>query len=109
MAKSVKVTYKGDTYVLCYDREIVGQMTDAGFSPDQLCVNPAKQIPLLVKGAFCKNHPDVSAETIDALYDSLKDKTGFVSKLSEVVAETYISLFADPDEKEGNAEWEATF
>ena len=110
MGKSIKITYKGETYTLGYTRAIIGYMEDEyGFDPTKLERMPQKQIPVLVRGAFMLNHGDVPVETVDEIYDSLVDKLPFIGKLSEMCAETYKSLFADPETNEGNAIWEATF
>lgn len=94
----------GNKYTLEYSKNTIVSMEKAGFSIEKFTDSPVLMTTLLVQGAFAKNHPRAKNETIDKIYNSLKDKEGFLTKLVEMYVEQTDAL-AD----EGEAEWEANF
>ncbi len=94
----------GNKYVLEYSKNTILSMEKAGFSLDKYPDQPVLMTTLLVQGAFAKNHARTKNETIDKIYNSLKDKEIFLKKLVEMYVEQTDTL-AD----EGEAEWEANF
>ena len=94
----------GNKYRLEYTKSTIIRMEKSGFSLDDFDKSPVTMTTMLVKGAFMANHPNTKDETIDKIYDSLKDKGTFLSKLIEMYAEHAEKLVA-----EGNAEWEANW
>ena len=94
----------GNKYNLEYSKNTIVSMEKAGFNLDRFVEQPVLMTTLLVQGAFAKNHPRTKNETIEKIYNSLKDKENFLKKLVEMYVEQTDTL-AD----EGNAEWEANF
>lgn len=94
----------GNKYVLEYSKNTILSMERAGFSLEKYSEQPVFMTTLLVQGAFAKNHARTKNETIDKIYNSLKDKETFLKKLVEMYVEQTDTL-AD----EGEAEWEANF
>lgn len=94
----------GNKYILEYSKNTILAMEKAGFSIDKFEDSPVLMTTLLVQGAFAKNHARTKNETIDKIYNSLKDKENFLKKLVEMYVEQTDTL-AD----EGEAEWEANF
>ena len=94
----------GNKYTLEYTKNTILRMEKAGFSLDDFDRTPVTQVSLLVHGAFAAKHPSCKAETIDKIYESLKNKEGFIKKLLEMYSEHAEKLV-----EEGNAEWEANW
>lgn len=94
----------GNKYNLEYSKNTILAMEKAGFSIDKFEEQPVLMTTLLVQGAFAKNHARTKNETIEKIYNSLKNKEGFLKKLVEMYVEQTDTL-AD----EGEAEWEANF
>lgn len=103
--KSITVSDEyGNKYKLEFTKKTIIRMESAGFSIEDFDKMPVKQISLLVHGAFMANHPSVKEETVEKIYDSLKDKNGFLEKLAEMYAEHAEKLV-----EEGNADWVANW
>jgi hypothetical protein len=75
-----------------------------GFVLEQISEKPVTMIPMLFSGAFIKNHRGLKRAFIDEIYDEVADKSGLLSALMEMYAET-ISSLTDENEVEGNANW----
>lgn len=107
MAKQIKFTYEGSEYVLEFTRRTVREMEAEGFNTSQVDVKPMTMIPMLIAGAFKKNHRFVKADVIDRIYESIPHKDKFVETLVEMYNEPLNALVEDPVSSEGNVEWEA--
>lgn len=94
----------GNKYCLEFSKNTILAMERAGFSLDKFEDQPVLMTTLLVQGSFAKNHPRTKNETIEKIFNSLKNKESFLKKLVEMYVEQSDSLV-----DEGNAEWEANF
>lgn len=94
----------GNKYDLEYSKNTILAMEKAGFSLEKFEDQPVLMTTLLVQGAFAKNHGRTKTETIEKIFNSLKNKDVFLKKLVEMYVEQTDAL-AD----EGEAEWEANF
>ena len=94
----------GNKYNLEFSKNTILAMEKAGFALEKFEVQPVLMTTLLVQGAFAKNHGRTKNETREKIFDSLKNKEGFLKKLVEMYVEQTDAL-AD----EGEAEWEANF
>lgn len=94
----------GNKYDLEYSKATILAMEKAGFNLEKFEDQPVLMTTLLVQGAFAKNHGRTKQETIEKIFNSLKNKEGFLKKLVEMYVEQTDTL-AD----EGEAEWEANF
>lgn len=94
----------GNKYTLEFTKATIMRMEKAGFNLDEFDTKPVTMITLLVQGAFQARHANVKTETIDKIYQGLKDKEGFLKKLVEMYAEHSDTLV-----EEGNSEWEANW
>ena len=106
MAKQIKITFEGTEYTLEYTRRTVREMENEGFNPNLVGDKPMTMIPMLVAGAFKKNHRYTKAEVIDRIYEAISNKGGFVQALVELYNEPLNALIDDPEEGQGNASWE---
>lgn len=102
----ITLNYEKKDYVLEYNRQSVRAIESQGFVLDEITTKPMTMIPLLVSGAFMKNCKGTKRATIDAIYDGIQDKGGFMNALIEMYAETLSSL--TDDNEEGNVTWTLT-
>jgi len=114
MSTTVTITYQKQQYVLEYSRNAVKQLEQQGFVIDQLGDKPMTMVPLLVYGAFMKNHKGIRRSLVDEIYEHLVDKIGdgedgFIQVLLEMYAETVNTLTDNSAVDEGNAAtWKVT-
>lgn len=94
----------GNKYRLEYTKNTIVRMEKSGFSMEKFNEAPVSMITMLFQGAFMANHPSVKAETVEKIYENLKDKEGLLKRLIEMYTE-----HADKLVEEGNAEWEANW
>lgn len=111
----INLTYDKKNYCLEYSRNAVRQMESQGFALSQIFDKPMTMIPLLVSGAFVKNHKGIKRSLIDEIYSNVTNKmgnetdNGFVQALIEMYAETLSTLTDDKPADEGNvALWTVT-
>lgn len=109
MSKQIRFRFDDTEYVLEYSRATAQQIEKAGFSLDQLQVQPNIQIPLLIQGAFLCHHRRIKEDTLNTIVNKLGSKEELVAKLVEMYADTTQTLFDDPGDKEGNVSWEANW
>jgi hypothetical protein len=113
MSTKINVTYNHENYTLEYTRTSVKQMEQQGFSLEKISEQPMNQIPLLVYGAFMKNHKGIKRSLVDEIYEHITDKigdgdNGFIHALLEMYAETVNVLTDNNSVDEGNvAVWRA--
>lgn len=94
----------GNKYCLEYSKNTILSMERAGFVLDKFEEQPTLMTTLLVQGAFAKNHSRVKNETVEKIFNSLKNKEDFLKKLVEMYVEQRDTLT-----DEGNSDWEANF
>lgn len=109
MATQITLTYKDEKYILEYSRLTATAIEKQGFNLDELTAKPNTMIPLLVHGAFLRNHRDLKAKFIDEIYKNLVNKAGkdgeegFIAVLADMYAETVSTLTDEYAVDEGNA------
>lgn len=110
MSTKIELTYNKKTYTLEYSRQSVRTMEQQGFVLDKIGEMPMTMVPLLVHGAFAKNHKGVKRDLVDEIRDHIRDmdgEEGFLRQLLEMYADTVNTLMAGAsDIDEGNeATW----
>ena len=108
MSTTITVTYNKQSYELEYSRNAVKQMEQQGFVLDKISEQPMNMVPLLVYGAFMKNHKGIKRALVDEIYDHIVDRVGdgengFLQTLLEMYAETVNTLTENTSVDEGNA------
>ena len=88
-AKTIKLEYQGETYVLEYSKRAITIMEDQGFRLNDIDDKPMTSLLLLFKGAFIKNHKMVPETLVEEIYDHC----GNVDKLVPVLMEMYMQAF----------------
>ena len=114
MSTKITVTYDKKHYDLEYSRNSVKAMEQQGFVLDQIGDKPMTMVPLLVYGAFMKNHKGIKRALVDEIYEHIADKigdgeTGFIQTLLEMYADTVNTLTENHAVDEGKAAtWKVT-
>ena len=114
MSTKINVEYKGNEYCLEYSRNAVRQMEQQGFVLEKISEQPMTMVPLMVYGAFQKNHKGIARKLVDEIYEHIADKigdgeNGFIQALLEMYAETVNVLTDNKSADEGNtAVWKVT-
>ena len=104
MSKQITFEFEKKQYTLEYTLRTAGQANEDGFILDQLGDKPALMIPKLVYWAFVRHHKGITRKQTEAIYDWIRDKSGFLAALGEMYAEAVNALVDDEDD-EGNANW----
>lgn len=103
----LKVEYNGKKYELGFTRNTVVMLERNGFSIDEISTKPMTMLPMFWQGAFAAYNKGVKRSLMDEIYENITDKSGLISALVELYAETLNTLTDEPDEDgKGNATWE---
>jgi hypothetical protein len=104
----IKLTHKNKEYTLEYARYSARSIEEKGFNLELIASQPNKMIPLLLQGAFMKNHPTIKPALVDEIFEAQTKKSGLITALAEMYGETVKSLIGDVEEEdnEKNATWE---
>ena len=107
MNTKINLTYKGEQYVLEYDRNSVKILENSCFVLNDFLQKPMLDVERVFAAAFIKNHKKTQQTTIDKIFAACPDKTTLIKTLGTMINETYDALLSDEDENsEGNATWE---
>lgn len=109
MSKQIRFKYEDTEYVLEYSRATAQQIEKAGFSLEKLKEQPNIQLPMLIQGAFLCHHRRIKDETLNTIINKLAAKEELIAKLVEMYADTTQTLFDEPNNDEGNLDWEANW
>lgn len=107
MNTKIRFTYEGIDYVLEYTRHTISMMEERGFVISDVNKKPMSSLPRMFSGAFLANHKHTKQETIDAIYAKMPNKEGLFEKLTVMYTEAIEALMDEPEEDEGNIQWEA--
>lgn len=106
MNTKINLTYNDIDYVLEYNRMSIKMIEREGFVLENFSNQPMNMIGLAFRGAFYKNHTNISQSLVDEIYSHCTDKEKLVAKIVEMITECYSSLTDEPKGDEGNATWE---
>lgn len=109
MNKQLRFTYQDKDYCLEYTRKTVELMERKGFVASDIDTKPMSILPTLFAGAFLANHRYVKPEIIDEIFSKMTNKQELIGKLAEMYNEPIMALLNEPDESEGNLDWEASW
>lgn len=109
MAKQIIFSYEGKDYTLEYTRRTIKQMEDEGFVAKNIDDRPMTLLPALFAGAFKAHHRFVKQDVIDDIFAHMPNKEDLIGKLAEMYNEPIISLMDEPEDKEGNVDWMASW
>lgn len=109
IAKVINFSYQGKDYTLEYDRKTVKLMERRGFNVNELDAKPLTLLPQLFWGAFQKHHKGITQEITDEILMRFTNRDDLFGKLSEMYADPVTVLFDEPDENEGNVNWDVNW
>lgn len=109
MSKQLKFQYQDKEYTLEYTRRSVERMERDGFVASDMKDKPMSTLPALFAGAFFAHHPFVKRTLVDEIYGKMDNKQELIGKLAEMYNEPISALVDDPDPKEGNVSWTASW
>lgn len=102
----IKLVHKDKEYFLEFSRNTAKAIEERGFSLELIGSQPNKMIPLLLQGAFMKNHPTVKAVKVEEIFLAQNGRAGLINAIAELYAQTVNSLLGDEEDDEKNATWE---
>lgn len=102
----IKLEYKDKEYFAEFSRNTAKAIEERGFNLEAIATQPNKMIPLLIQGAFMKNHPTLKYVKVEEIYLAQNNKSGLINALAELYAETVSSLIGNDEDDEKNATWE---
>jgi hypothetical protein len=103
---TIKDSVTDKTYTLEYNRRSIQALEAKGLIITDIEEKPATMLPLLIEGAFYMHHRGLQPNKIDAIYDNIPDKEGFIEALAEMYAEPLEALLDNPTgPKSKNATW----
>lgn len=105
MSKKIEFKYQDTDYCLEYNREAIKLMEKQGFRFDEFIEKPMTMGDLAFQGAFIKNHRNIRVQTINEIFERMKNKNQLISTLLEMVQETYEDLYSDNKDESKNTEW----
>lgn len=109
MAKQLNFTYQGTEYCLEFTRKSIETMERNGFVASDINTKPMSTLPTLFAGAFLANHRYTKQNVIDEIFSKMTNRGELIGKLAEMYNEPIMALIDDPDEKEGNLNWVASW
>lgn len=98
MNKKIEFNYEGKDYTLEYDRKAIKIMEANGLEIKKIEDQPFSMTEILWQGAFLKNHKHEKPETIQKIYEKIKDKSDLNAGLISMLSETYTSIMGDSEE-----------
>ena len=109
MAKTLTIKYNGSEYALEYTRKSIEIMEKRGFKITDVQDKPVSTLPALFAGAFLAHHKFVKSDVIDDIFSKLTKKEELLSKLAEMYNEPILAMMDEPEESEGNLDWETSW
>lgn len=109
MAKQIVLKHEGKEYTLEFNRKSIQAMERSGFIFSEIGDKIATTLPVLFEGAFYVHHRFLDKRVINEMYDRITNKEEFLLRLTEMYKEPLVALMEEPEESEGNIEWEASW
>ena len=109
MSKQIRFSANGKEYILEYTRKTVEQMERSGFVASDINDKPVSTLPKLFAGAFMANHPYVSRNVVDSIFEKMGNRSELIGKLAEMYNEPIAAMGNEPEADEGNVDWTASW
>ena len=109
MSKQIRFSANGKEYILEYTRKSVEQMERSGFVASDINDKPVSTLPKLFAGAFMANHPYVSRNVVDSIFEKMGNRSELIGKLAEMYNEPIAAMVNEPEADEGNVDWTASW
>lgn len=96
----------GKVYTLAFTKRTITSLAESGFKIEQCVSNPEVGVPKLFAGAFLKFHRTITNDQIDALWNTIGEKEGFIKALCDMYSEQVNAIFAEPEDDAKKVTWE---
>lgn len=100
---TIEVTYENNVYRFGFTRASAQAAEREGFVAAQLGDKPALMVPMLVYHAATAYNKGIQRKTVEAIYEEIQDKDGFLAALMESYMEPVQTLIENKEQ--GNATW----
>lgn len=109
MAKTLTIKYNDSEYTLEFTRKSIEILEKRGFKITDIQDKPVSTLPMLFAGAFIAHHKFAKPEVIEEIFSKLKNKEELLDKLAEMYNEPILAMMDEPEESEGNLDWETNW
>ena len=109
MAKTLTINYNDSEYTLEFTRKSIEILEKRGFKITDIQDKPVSTLPMLFAGAFIAHHKFAKPEVIEEIFSKLKNKEELLGKLAEMYSEPILAMMDEPEESEGNLDWETNW
>lgn len=109
MAKTLTIKYNDSEYTLEFTRKSIEILEKRGFKITDIQEKPVSTLPMLFAGAFIAHHKFAKPEVIEEIFSKLKNKEELLGKLAEMYNEPILAMMDEPEESEGNLDWETSW
>ena len=109
MAKTLTIKYNDSEYTLEFTRKSIEILEKRGFKIADIQEKPVSTLPMLFAGAFIAHHKFAKPEVIEEIFSKLKNKEELLGKLAEMYNEPILAMMDEPEESEGNLDWETSW
>lgn len=109
MAKTLTIKYNDSEYTLEFTRKSIEILEKRGFKISDIQDKPVSTLPMLFAGAFIAHHKFAKPEVIDEIFSKLRNKEELLGKLAEMYNEPILAMMDEPEESEGNLDWETSW
>lgn len=104
--KNINFKYGNNTYTLTFTAQTVKQLESAGFDVDEYGSKPVTNTEMLFHGAFLANHPNISDDLVQEIWDNMPRKREVLRALIELYNAPVAELFDEPTS--GEIEWKVS-
>ena len=109
MAKTLTIKYNDSEYTLEFTRKSIEILEKRGFKITDIQDKPVSTLPMLFAGAFIAHHKFAKPELIEEIFSKLKNKEELLGKLAEMYSGPILAMMDEPEESEGNLDWETNW
>lgn len=109
MAKTLTIKFEGTEYTLEFTRKTISMLEQKGFRIADVTDKPVSTLPAFFAGAFLAHHKFVRPEVIDAIFSKISNKDDLIGRLAEMYNEPLLTMLDEPEQSEGNVDWEASW
>lgn len=109
MAKTLTIKYNDSEYTLEFTRKSIEILEKRGFKISDIQDKPVSTLPMLFAGAFIAHHKFAKPEVINEIFSKLRNKEELLGKLAEMYNEPILAMMDEPEESEGNLDWETSW
>lgn len=104
---TIKFKYGDVNYTLCYTKDSIAALENAGVDIDDLQsgVKPVNSLVYMFRFAFREHHPDTPVDLIEEIRAGIENKNELYAALAEMIAEQVRGMIENPKENEKKVTW----